>query len=168
MKSRTVTVALLASFALAIGPSAGAFASQDSVTTEDETLVSSAPMEVVGYDYEVAEAHGYRIETDEDGNEYPVPVTPEAIAEQAQYEAESPVQARGIVYGNCGASSLTGYKGTYDTVYFTTSFNVGYAVAEYDWRVNANGFISSNYWATSGFGGSQNRTWSGAIGAVVE
>lgn len=138
----------------------------------DQAAVVTGPMTIVGYDAEVAQAHGYRIETDANGVQYSVPVTPEAIAEQARDEAAagSTVQPFGTVNGNCGSSSLTGYKGSNDTVIFSTSFFISTGtIAEYDWAVDANGFFSSNYWRTWGNGplAGNSAAWTGAITGVV-
>ncbi|GAB2711030.1 hypothetical protein BKA24_002846 [Microbacterium marinum] len=172
MKKRTAATTFAVIAALAIGPSTAAIADDGSTPTNDESSYSyTAPLDIVAYDAEVAEAHGYRIETDENGEQYSVPVTPEAIAEQERDEAaaESMVQARGTVYGNCGTSSLTGFKSRNDTVTFSTSFAISGSVAEYDWRVNVYGFISNNYWSTSGFGplAGGTKSWTGAIPGVV-
>ncbi len=88
MKKKTVVTVVAVTAALAVGPTAAAVATDGFSPPHDETQYGpTAPMNVVGYDAEVAEAHGYRIETDENGNQYSVPVTAEAIAEQARDEA---------------------------------------------------------------------------------
>ncbi len=172
MKKRMAATTLAVIAALAIGPSTAAIADDGSTPNDDDTSYSyTAPLNIVSYDAEVAEAHGYRIELDENGEQHSVPVTPEAIAEQERDDAaaESTVQARGTAYGNCGSSSLTGFKSRNDTVTFSTSVAVSGSVAEYDWRVNAYGFISNNYWSTSGVGpfAGGTKSWHGAIPGVV-
>lgn len=88
MKNKKVVTVVAVTAALAVGPTAAAVATGGFSPADDESEYgSTAPMYVVGYDAEVAEAHGYRIETDENGNQYSVPVTAEAIAEQARDEA---------------------------------------------------------------------------------
>lgn len=172
MKRKWAVPALAVISALAIGPSTVAMADDGSAATDEAVTFSvSAPMNIVGYDSEVAEAHGYRIVTDANGVQSSVPVTRAAVAEREREvaAAESLILPFDTKRGTCGTSSLTGRKGSHDTVTFTTSFSIIGNVAEYDWAVDANGFVTSNWWSTSGTGptpGSQ-KTWTGAIPGVI-
>lgn len=172
MRQTSLACAGAVALTLALLVPTSAYANTSSTTDgEPEEFVVTAPMNIVGYDAEVAEAHGYRIETDANGVQYSVPVTPEAIAEAARDEAAASelMQARGTVQGNCGQSSLTGRKGPNDTVHFSTSFVVVGSVAEYDWAIDAQGFVTSNSWATAGVGPlpGGSKAWTGAIPGVI-
>lgn len=123
-----------------------------------ETFSAVMPMSVIGYDEEVAEANGFKIVTDENGQQTSVPVTDEAKALVADAPVATPYDT---VVGNCGQSWLNGSKGANDVVSFTTGYSVRAAVVLHQWRVSAVGAITSgekNYaqgaggpvWSTSG------------------
>lgn len=160
---------------LALLPATAANASTGvaSSPTPNTTRVTT-PMAVGGYDAQVAAANGYKIVTHADGTEESVPVTAAAAAERKQADqARAAAQASQstvapAAVGNCGSSWLQGAKVANDTVTFQTGFIVYLAAYEHTWTVNAQGFISGNYWTTSGAGPANGSdSWEGAIPGVV-
>ncbi|QZQ53720.1 hypothetical protein KZI27_00320 (plasmid) [Curtobacterium sp. TC1] len=135
-------------------------------TPTPETTTSVGTMTVAGYDPAVAEAHGFKIVTAADGSQSSVPITAAAKAEAAKAKAfdataaakalgasADAVTPQGTKPGNCGISVLTGSKGANDMVNFKTGFTVRLPYQEFNWRVQANGFIT---------GGTKN--WHGGAG----
>lgn len=65
-------------------------------------------MSIVGYDAEVAQAHGFKITTDSLGRRSSVPVTAETKRIAAQYPSSvsGGATTNNTKFGNCGSSSL--------------------------------------------------------------
>ncbi|NII40269.1 hypothetical protein E9228_000905 [Curtobacterium flaccumfaciens] len=131
-------------------------------TAVDSTTVTM-PMTVVGYDAKVAEAHGYKIETDADGVQRSVPIT-EAAKKQAMKDAAATqvskpggVSVKNIVRGNCGSSSLNIVRYS-NGVRIATSYSVKATSIQHTWNVDGSTLTKT---FSNGFSGLNNKpTWS--------
>ena len=136
--NRLATKAAVAGFALAVIVTLGlpGVASANADDPNQDPEVYSAPMNLVGFDAEVAAAHGYEIRTTPKGRQYSVPVgTPADYVPAASETAPGPATIgtptpMGISYGNCGYS----YVYVYET-YVNTGYAVAYGVFYSKWGV---------------------------------
>ena len=131
-------VTLLAVIAGASPAQADARASVGNPTEE----YVEAHMTIAGFDREVAEAHGYEIRTDANGQEYSVPVgTPEG--------GITPFSSGGgSVGGDCGTSWVRINGIGLNMAYLETGWNVYAPVTAMNWQVSIidNGGVSVQGW----------------------
>lgn len=142
LKRAGLLAGLGATLALVGGAAMPANATELTPVEDPEVMSSTQGMNVTGYDEAVANAHGYEIVTHADGSQESVPVTPEAIAEQAAID--DMVTTFDEAYGNCGRSWVYSTKIANDTVAIQTGFSVGGPTVSRNWRVHANTFFTSN------------------------
>lgn len=177
--------AFLGASLLVVLTGAPAFASNSPAEDSPKKLTSVielAPMDIAGYDHDVAEANGYRIEVDADGVETSVPVTAAAKTADAAAGAtldaqlsqittqDGVVQPQGYdeVEGPCGFSYVDASHNGYQFVYVRTGYGVTHSVVTRWWSVWLTGFGGSleanfNGGATPPvWGGQANVTLSGA------
>ncbi|MFK4806775.1 hypothetical protein ACI3KX_13010 [Microbacterium sp. ZW CA_36] len=133
MKLRSRAAIGLAAIALcsAVLMPAAANAQPKAPTPQDMTDIQTAPMNLVGFDPEIAAANGYEIRTLPNGREYSVPIgTPSSFVpdptDTAPGSAEpGQVTTFATVWGDCGSSYVmvnntemtTGYNIKYDVLY---------------------------------------------------
>jgi hypothetical protein len=127
-----------------VAPSEELLMSDASVSTE------TAPMFIAGYNEEVANANGFEIVIDEDGNTHSIPVTDEAKKLAAEFEQvpDPGFSTFGTVLGDCGTSSLFVSKSGSTKVYVTTSYSVYAPTWEHHWYVDgaaASGGFTINF-----------------------
>jgi hypothetical protein len=119
-----------------------------------QTISNVAPMVPDGFRADVAAADGYRIVTNADGSQSSVPVTANAIAQQATADAArarnaamaSPgrVSPDNEVSGDYGSSWISAVKKANNTVAYSTGYVVFGYVESSQWEPEAAGFISGN------------------------
>lgn len=121
---------------------------------------TSQPIHAVGYDARVAEANGFSITVDANGNHTSVAVTPEAARVQRDADAaalrdstSAPApQARAESnLGTCGKVWLDASKGTNDMLKAAVGFQTYMSVAEFNWTIVAAGTFSG--WVQTWNGG---------------
>lgn len=163
---------MMAAAILVVGPVTAANADTGTPAQTPDSVTIYSPMVVGGYDAQVAEANGFKIVTHADGSQESVPVTAAAVAQlkQADQLRAAARQSAGTsgAAAVCGDSWVSGSKIANDTVAFNTGFIVYLSAYSHSWRVYATGFVTGNYWSTSGAGpASGNKSWSGAIPGVI-
>lgn len=148
-------------------------------SAEDDSHFAAA-MDVVGYNWATAEANGFKVVTDEHGNESSVPVTSEAKA-LLEAHANRGISKAGYdeVTGDCGMSWV-GLRKDGNTLEIGTGYSVYLPVWERHWGVVGGGLGGTFDAAFNGsrsdesWSGYTNRTLSGggwghvAIGSFVE
>lgn len=84
-RALSMTGAAALTLITALAPQA-AFADTEPAPPPAETTSAFMPMEVLRYDAKVAAENGYEIVTEADGSQHSTPVTPEAIAQQREFD----------------------------------------------------------------------------------
>lgn len=109
-----------------VGPLSAVAVADDGITDRNSTSTAT-PMRIVGFDREVAVAHGYKI-VSRNGREVAVRIN----APQAA------VQSYDTVYGDCGSSYLY-MSGGNNTYYMRTGFNLDTRAVDFYWHVDFDG-----------------------------
>lgn len=124
------------------------------------TYSVTAPMYISGYDEARAEANGYTIVIDEDGNPHSIPVTEEAQAEAAAAAAayEGTIRPFNTVFGDCGSSSLFISRSGSTTLVVSTGYAVIAPSVGHTWNVD--GAVTSGAWSEGFSGLAFSSSWS--------
>ena len=139
MRKLLIPIVATAVLALLAPTAAQASAVPASIPTKSFRVVK--PMQVVGFDREVAAANGYEIRVNNEGQEYSVPVGSDAS-----------VTPSNTVTGNCGSSYVQITPVGNRKALIQTGFTVYTGAVDFDWVVH----VIDNY-------GVSNKTWGGAL-----
>ncbi|MCS4275276.1 hypothetical protein M2390_000434 [Mycetocola sp. BIGb0189] len=144
-----VTILLIAA-PLSAGPAANANSNGSGENPVD--WGPGSPLVFGGYNVAVAAENGFTIETAEDGKQRSIPKSTQARS-LVQKASKYGLEPRDTATGNCGTAWLNGSKGQENKVSFRTGYSVRLPVQFHQWRVSAQGFITSgekNYAQGSG------------------
>lgn len=154
-KSAASAVAATAAIVLGFGGAA-----QASERDSEVVFAATVPMNIIGYNEEVAEANGFRL-VEVDGETISIPVSEEARAIVSDAAVLGQAHARGEVFGDCGSSYVYGSRTIFQTVLIDTGYQINLPSVYHNWNVavttsagflhdqNFSGLNFSNQWGDS-------------------